>query len=388
MTLITETEALRALCTRLATAEFVTVDTEFMRERTYWARLCLVQLGGPDEAAAIDTLAEGIDLTPLFELMANPGVVKVFHAARQDIEIFHYLTGDLPTPVFDTQIAAMVCGFGDAAGYETLATKLASARIDKTMRFTDWARRPLSERQITYALSDVTHLRIVYQKLRDRIEREGRGEWVREENAQLANPAIYRTEPEDAWKRIKTRNQNPRFLAVLREVAAWRETAAQTRDIPRNRLVRDEALIEIAAHAPSNADELARTRGLARNFAQGKEGAAILDAVARGNDVSAADSPEPKARPPLPRGLGPMVDLLRVLLKMKCDEHNVAPKLIASAADLEAIAADDTAPVAALSGWRRQVFGEDALALKHGNLALAANGKRVRLVPVGAVPAG
>lgn len=380
MTPITETAALAAFCRRQAGADFVTVDTEFMRERTYWPKLCLVQIAGPAEAAVIDTLAPGLDLAPLFELLEAESVTKVFHAARQDIEIFFHLTGRVPHPIVDTQVAAMVCGFGEAVSYENLATKLAGAQIDKASRFTDWEKRPLTERQLRYAVADVTHLRTIWEKLGPRLEKSGRAEWVSEEMRVLTDPATYRLEPREAWRRLKTRSDKPRFLGILREVAAWRETEAQRRNLPRNRVLKDESLVEIAAHAPRSAAELERTRGLPRGLAEGGQGQAILAAVRRGLELPESELPQPPLRADLPPGLGPVVDLLRVLLKMKCEQHHVAQKLVASGDDLQLIAADDQAPVPALSGWRREMFGEDALALKHGRLALTAAGKHVKLV--------
>jgi len=382
MTLIAENDTLGAFCGRQRGAEFVAIDTEFMRDRTYWPQLCLVQVAGPDEAAAIDALAPGIDLAPLVDLLADAKVTKVFHAARQDVEIFFHLTGAIPAPLVDTQVAAMVCGFGDAVSYENLAGKLAGARIDKSSRFTDWAHRPLTDRQLQYALSDVTHLRLAYEQLRRRIDKTGRGNWVGEEMAVLTDPATYRLEPREAWRRIKFRTDKPRALAVLREVAAWREEEAQRRDLPRSRILKDETLCEIAAHAPTDVEHLARCRGLSRAIAENKQGQAILAAVRRGLDLPAAQCPVPPPRRDLPAGLGPVVELLRVLLKMRCEDHDVAQKLVASADDLELIAADDTADVPALSGWRYDIFGADALALKHGRLALTTVGRRVKVVPL------
>ena len=379
---ITDTEALAGFCVRQKSAGFVAVDTEFMRERTYWPILCLVQVAGPDEAMAIDTLAPGLDLAPLLELMADPAVLKVFHAARQDLEIFFQLSGQVPHPVFDTQIAAMVCGFGDAASYETLVRRLAGAHLDKASRFTDWAQRPLTERQIKYALADVIHLRTVYERLQQILGENGRAGWFAEEMWNLVDPAIYRTEPAEAWRRFRLRGHaDRRFLGVLKAVAAWREAAAQQRDLPRGRIMKDEAVLEIAAHAPKSIEHLARTRSLPRGVAEGKLGQEILDAVAQG---LADPNPPPalpgKAEPP--PGIGPLIELLRVLLKQRCEDYQVAQKLLASADDLEAIAADDNAPVPALSGWRREVFGNDALALKHGRLALTAGKSRIELVPL------
>ncbi len=374
MTLIADSAALRALCDRLSKAEFVTVDTEFMRDRTYWPGLCLVQVAGPDEAWCIDPLAPDIDLTPLFDLMRNQAVLKVFHAARQDLEIFYRAMGDFPRPLFDTQIAAMVCGFGESVGYETLATKLAKARIDKSMRFTDWARRPLTERQLQYALADVTYLRMVYEKLRRRLEKTDRAHWLHEEMDALVDPEKYSFDPEQAWLRLKPRTKSPRFLAILKEVAAWREREAQTKDMPRQRVLKDEAILEIAAHAPTGIDELTHVRAISRSTAEGRLGREILDAIARGKAVPEAEAPTMEARREIPPGVGPAIDLLRVLLKMRCEEHDVAQKMVASMEDLEQIAMDDTANVPALAGWRRLVFGEDALKLKRGQLALALSG--------------
>lgn len=380
MVLISDSNALAAFVGRQAGAEFVTLDTEFMRDRTFWPVLCLVQVAGPNEAAAIDALAPGLDFAPLYELLADHKILKVFHAARQDIEIFFHRTGRIPAPIVDTQVAAMVCGFGDAVSYETLAGKLAGARIDKSSRFTDWSHRPLTERQLQYALSDVTHLRQTYEKLRRRIEKSGRADWVKEEMAVLTDPAIYRIEPREAWRRIKVRSDKPRFLAILREVAAWREEEAQRRDLPRNRVLKDESLIEISAHAPTTVEELARSRGLGRGFAEGRQGETLLAAIRRGLALKESECPRPTPRPDLPPGLGPIVDLLRVLLKMRCEAHEVASKLVANAGDLERIAADDKAQVPALTGWRRELFGADALALKHGRLALTAAGRQIKIV--------
>ena len=380
MTLIAENPALADFCQRQRQAEFIAIDTEFMRDKTYWPQLCLVQIAGPQEAAAIDSLAPGLDLAPLHDLMADIKVTKVFHAARQDVEIFFHLTGRIPTPLVDTQVAAMVCGFGDSVSYENLTAKLAGARIDKSSRFTDWAQRPLTDRQLQYALSDVTHLRPAYEHLARRLAKTGRSEWVAEEMAVLTSPSTYRLEPSEAWRRIKFRNDKPRALAILREIAAWREEEAQRRDLPRGRVLKDETLCEIAAHAPRNVDELARCRGLSRSIAESKQGQSILAAVKRGLDVPANQLPPVPPRRDLPAGLGPLIELLRVLLKMRCEDHEVAQKLVASANDLELIAADDEADVPAMSGWRREIFGADALALKHGRLALTTVGRRVKVV--------
>lgn len=382
--LIDTSDALAAFCRRQAGAAFITVDTEFMRDKTYWPQLCLVQIAGPDEAAAVDPLATGIDLSPLFSLMADRKILKVFHAARQDIEIFVNLAGAVPEPLFDTQVAAMVCGFGDSVSYESLAGKLAGARIDKSSRFTDWSHRPLTERQLNYALMDVAPLRTVYEKLSAQLTANGRASWLAEEMATLTDPATYRQDPADAWRRLKLRSNNRRLLAMVRELAAWREAAAQQRNLPRGRLLRDESILEIAAHMPATIAELARTRGLGKNMAEGRLGAEILAAVGRILAIAETDLPEPPPRREPPPGLGPLIDLLRVLLKLRCEEHDVAQKLVADSEDLELIAADDEAPVRALHGWRAEVFGKDALDLKHGQLALTVTGKRLKLVRLAA----
>jgi len=382
MSLITDSGSLAAFCERQRNVAFVAVDTEFMRERTYWPILCVVQVAGPDEAVAIDALAPGIELAPLLALMADAKILKVFHAARQDLEIFFQLSGQVPHPIFDTQVAAMVCGFGDAASYETLVKRLARANLDKASRFTDWAHRPLTARQIEYALADVVHLRTVYERLQELLAQNGRGGWFAEEMADLIDPAIYRGEPFEAWRRFRLRGRaDQRMLGVLRAVAAWREAAAQQRDLPRGRIMRDEAILEIAAHSPKSIESLARTRSLGKGVAEGKLGRDILDAVAQG----LADPNPPPAIPAkaeAPPGIGPLIELLRVLLKQRCEDFQVAQKLVASADDLEAIAAADDAPVRALNGWRREVFGKDALALKHGELALTAGKSRIELVPL------
>lgn len=381
MTLITDTEALAAFCDRLAHADFVTVDTEFMRETTYWAKLCLVQLAGPDEAHCVDPLAPGINLKPLYDLMANPRVLKVFHAGRQDLEIFYTATTHVPTPIFDTQVAAMVCGFGDQVGYETLVSKLAGANLDKSQRFTDWSQRPLTERQIKYALGDVTHLRKVYLALSKKLEKSGRLTWLEEEANALTDPATYRVEPREAWRRIRARTRAPRLLCVLRELAAWREQTAQSMDLPRQRVAKDDALLELAASMPVTPDDIKRSR-LAKPLASGKYVDGVLAAIAKGRAVPDGDCPRPDRQDngdnPAPRAI---VELLKLLLKTKADRHHVAQRLIATSDDVEAIALSDAADVPALAGWRRELFGEDALKLKHGKLAigLSANGKDVEV---------
>jgi ribonuclease D len=382
-TLIASTEALQALCDRLAGEEFVTVDTEFMRERTYWPELCVVQLAGDHEVAVIDAQALELDLAPLGALLANQSVMKVFHAARQDIEIFVLRFGDVPRPLFDTQIAAMVAGFGEQAGYDSLVAALAGGSIDKAHRFSDWSARPLSASQITYAAADVTYLRTVYTRLCTRLQQDGRLDWVAEEMAELADPAMYRADPEAMWERLRPRSNNRRFLGMVRALAAWREREAQRVNIPRQRLLRDETLLEIAATAPSDPDGLARARGISRGFAEGRTGASLLAAVAAANALPDSAMPEaPRGR----EGVRPspaLVSLLKVLLAAKCEDHHVAARLVASSDDIDRLATEDAPHIAALHGWRREVFGEDALALKHGRVALGVAGRRVKLIPAG-----
>jgi len=373
MTPLTTTDELAALCADLAREAFVAIDTEFMRDRTYWPKLCLVQAAGADEAVAIDALAPGLDLAPLLELMANAAVLQVLHAARQDLEIFHRL-GQLPRPFFDTQVAAMVCGFGEDVAYETLVNKLAKAQLDKSSRFTDWSRRPLSEAQIRYALGDVTHLRVIYEQLAARIEETGRTSWVAEEQAALLEPSLYENPPEEAWRRLKLRSRDGRFVAVVQALAAWREREAQRRDVPRARIIRDDILLEVAANRPQTVEDL---RALERVNLDRESAAAAVAAIQAALTLPKSELPRLPEPVVLPRGIGPIVDLLRVLLKYRCEEAEVAQRLVASTADLEAIAVDDeAADVPALHGWRREIFGADALALKAGRLALAVRGRR------------
>ena len=383
MTVIADSTSLTKFCDRLIKSSYITVDTEFMRDQTYWPRLCLVQIANEHEAAAIDTLAKGIDITPLLNLFTNPRIFKIFHAARQDLEIFYRLMGKLPSPICDTQIAAMVCGFGDSAGYDTLVRKLTDETIDKSSRFTDWALRPLSQRQINYALGDVTHLRQVYIKLNEMLGQNNRHNWMDEELSILRDTKNYTFEPEDAWRRIKYRAPKPRFLAILKEVAAWREIEAQNKDIPRNRIVRDESLIEISHHAPKTINDLSRARGLSLKKAEGSLGKALLNAVKVGLNVPSENLPEVKRDAPLPKGIGPITDLLKVLLKLKCEKHDVAQKLIATVNDMEQIAAfGQNANVPALQGWRQEVFGIDALRLRSGQLAMVIKDHNLELVEI------
>ncbi|MGD1878625.1 MAG: ribonuclease D [Kiloniellaceae bacterium] len=386
MNLIADSAELKAFCARLAGADFITVDTEFLRDSTYWPKLCLLQIAGPGEedVAAVDPLAEGLDMAPVFDLFNDPGIVKVLHSARQDMEIFFHMSAGLPAPIFDTQVAAMVCGFGESVGYDTLVRKMTGAQIDKSSRFTDWSRRPLAERQLTYALADVTHLRTIYKKLARRLDKSGRASWLDEEMAILTSPGTYRLEPEEAWKRLKTRSNDRRYLAVVRALATWREVEAQQRDVPRGRVLRDEQLFDIAAHRPTTEDDLAKSRGISRDLARGRIGKAILEAVSGALALPDGDLPKPPPKQQSVNGIGPLMDLLKVMLKLRCEEHDVAQKLIASSADLEQIAMSDDADVLALRGWRFEIFGRDALALKHGAVALSATGSKVRVVPVAA----
>jgi ribonuclease D len=380
---ITDTDALAALCHRLATEEFVTVDTEFMRERTYYPELCLVQLAGETEVAIVDTVSDRLDLSPLGDLLANPAVTKVFHAARQDVEIFVHRFDAVPTPLFDTQVAAMVAGFGDQVGYDALVSNLTGGSIDKAHRFSDWAARPLSAAQMVYAAADVTWLRAVYRRLRDRLMEECRLSWVAEEMAILTNPATYRTDPETAWERLKVRGNNRRFLAMVRSLAAWREQEAQRINIPRQRLLKDETLMEIAAIAPANPEALSRARGITRGFAEGRTGASLLEAAAATIALPEAELPAAPRQRDMARPSAALVQLLKVLLTARCEENQVAPKLIASSDDIDRIASEDAPDVPALHGWRRTVFGEDAVALREGRVALGVAGRRIQLIPVG-----
>lgn len=378
---ITTTEALDAFCARMAKESFVTVDTEFMRERTYWPELCVVQLAGDSEVAVVDAEAEGIDLAPLGRLLADTNVMKVFHACRQDIEIFVLKFGDVPRPLFDTQVAAMVAGFGDQVGYDALVSSLTGGVIDKAHRFSDWSARPLSAAQINYAAADVTHLRDVYRKLTARLEKDGRLEWVAEEAALLADPSTYRADPETMWERLRPRTTNRRFLSVLRAIAAWREREAQRVNIPRQRLLKDEALLELAATAPETPDALARARGITRGFAEGKTGASLIAAVTAAKALPDDQLPEVPRAKEGPRPSPALVSLLKVLLAAKCEQHHVAPKLLASSEDIDRLASEDAPDLPLLHGWRREVFGEDALALKGGRVALGVDGKRIKLLP-------
>lgn len=379
---ITTTRELAEVCQRLSDHPFVTVDTEFMREQTFWPKLCLIQMAGPEDEVIVDPMAAGLELKPFFDLMADRRVVKVFHAARQDIEIVHYLaSGLIPQPVLDTQVAAMVCGFGDSISYVNLVKKITSRDLDKSSRFTDWARRPLSRNQLVYALGDVTHLRDVYLHLNDELGKTGRAHWLDQEMAILTDPKTYEVDPDSAWKRLKLKVRNRRGLAVLMELAAWRERAAQAQDVPRNRVLRDEALYDIANQQPTDVNRLSELRTLSDGFARSGRAKEIIEAVKRGL------ARDPKSLPPMENGtvMTPeamaIVDLLRVLLKAAAGRHGVAPRLIADSDDLEQIAIDKDPDIPALKGWRRELFGEDALRLKRGELALAVRRGEVIVIP-------
>ncbi|CAD5256361.1 Ribonuclease D [Bosea sp. 62] len=369
MKLINTTEELADACSRLAAHPFVTVDTEFLRETTYYPKLCLVQIASPDEAVMVDPLAEGLDLAPFMALMTDQNVVKVFHAARQDLEIVWMLGRVLPTPLFDTQVAAMVCGYGDSVGYEQLVNDLAKARVDKSSRFTDWSRRPLSEAQLVYAESDVTHLRDIYLALQADLAASGRESWVAEEMAVLNSPGTYEVKPENAWQRLKGRLRKPKELAVLMELAAWREREAQHRDVPRQRVLKDDALMDIVQRAPRSTEALGELRSVPNGFERSRAGGEVLAAIERALAIDPRDLPRLERERGRP-GNGAVLDLLKVLLKATADAERVAPKIIASTDDLEEIAGNDEADVPALHGWRREIFGEKALALKNGSLSL------------------
>ena len=385
MKVITTTEELASFCLEAARHPYVTVDTEFLRERTYYSKLCLIQLAmpGTDDSTAclVDPLAGDLSLEPLYALFRDKSVVKVFHAARQDLEIFYVDAQVFPEPLFDTQVAAMVCGFGEQAGYETLVRRIAKESLDKTSRFTDWSRRPLTEAQKTYALADVTHLRDIYEHLAEKLEETGRSRWVQEELSVLTSPETYVINPTEAWRRVKTRTNSPRFLAVVQSLAAFREIFAQERNVPRNRVFKDDALVELASNKPKTIEELGRSRLLLREARRGEIANGILEAVADGVACPTDQMPQPDRSRDKLQVNPALADLLRVLLKAKTESAGVAAKLIAAAADLDAIAAG-VRDVDALKGWRREVFGEDALRLCDGKIALAADGSDVRIVPL------
>ena len=383
--MIETTAALAEACTELAKSEFITIDTEFLRETTFWPELCLVQMASPTLEVLVDPLAKGIDLTPLFELMANPNVVKVFHAARQDIEIIYHLGGLIPHPIFDTQVAAMVCGFGDSISYDQLVQRIKNVQIDKSSRFTDWSRRPLTEKQLDYALADVTHLRDVYLALKAQLEREGRSLWLTEEMDILESRDTYDMHPDDAWLRLKSRLRKPTELAILKFVAAWREREARSRNVPRSRVLKDDAIFEIAQQQPKDAEALSRLRTIPKGWERSTSGTAIVETVNAALALPKEEMPKAPRHSHAPEGSGAAVELLKVLLKLTADKHGVAAKVIANSDDLDKIAAEgENATVGALSGWRRELFGDVALKLINGEVALRFAGKKVEAVEVAA----
>ncbi|MGE0007647.1 MAG: ribonuclease D [Parvibaculaceae bacterium] len=382
MEVITTTQALKALVKELACEAYVTVDTEFMREQTFWPDLCLIQIAGQSRQAIVDPKAADIDLKPFHALMTNESVLKVFHAARQDIETFFHLSGRVPHPVFDTQIAAMVCGFGDQVSYESIVRQLARAQIDKSSRFTDWSRRPLSEKQLNYALSDVTHLRTVYEKLKQELDKTGREPWLAQEMAVLTSPKTYNLAPEDAWKRLKTRLRSKKQLGVLIALAAWREREAQEKNVPRQRIIKDDALIEVATQMPQTREALNASRALPRGFGNSRAGEAILVAVKDGLETDAKLLPPlPGAHEKVPESAQAAAEILKLALKIVAEREGLAPRLLASAADIDAVAQDDEADVPLMKGWRRQMFGGLALDLKHGRAVIGFRDGRAEIMP-------
>ncbi len=382
MKIVSTTEELARVCAEIARHPFVTVDTEFLRETTFWPELCLLQMACPGDAFIIDVLADGLELDPFFTLMEDPAIVKVFHAARQDIEIIFNLGGLIPHPVFDTQVAAMVCGYGDSISYDQLVYRITSERVDKSSRFTDWKRRPLSQKQLEYALADVTHLRDVYQSIKANLEEQNRAHWVTEEMEILTSRDTYDLPPEQAWQRLKLRVRKPREFALMKQIAQWRETMARQHNVPRGRIIKDEAIYEICAHPPQSLSDLAELRGLARGFDKGRYGNDVINIVRAVLSMPKAELPSLPQMRQAPEGVGAATEMLKVLLKFIVEKHGVAAKVIATVDDLEQIAADDDADVSALKGWRRELFGEAALKLKTGRLAIGFNGKNVSLIEI------
>jgi len=379
--MIETTAELAAACKELAKSDFITIDTEFLRETTFWPELCLIQMASPTTEVIVDPLAKGIDLTPFFELMADTKVLKVFHAARQDIEIIFNRGGLIPHPIFDTQVAAMVCGFGDSVSYDQLVSRTKGVQIDKSSRFTDWSRRPLSEKQLDYALADVTHLRDAYLYLKDELEREGRSSWLSEEMDVLEARETYDMHPDDAWQRLKMRLRKPQELAILKYVAAWREREARARNVPRSRVLKDDAIYEIAQQQPKDTEALGRLRTIPKGWERSSSGAAVIEAVNEALALPKADMPHVPRHTQAPEGAAAAVELLKVLLKLISEKHGVAPKVIANSEDLDKIAAEgEKAEVSALHGWRRELFGEPALQLIKGEIALRFAGRKVDTV--------
>lgn len=379
--MIETTAALEEACLKLAQSDFITIDTEFLRETTFWPELCLIQMASPDLEVIVDPLAKGLDLSPFFALMADTSVIKVFHAARQDIEIIFHLGNLIPHPIFDTQVAAMVCGFGDSVSYDQLVQKVKNVHIDKTSRFTDWSRRPLSEKQLDYALADVTHLRDVYLKLKEELDREGRAGWLTEEMAILESRETYDLHPDDAWQRLKMRLRKPQELAVMQYVAAWREREARSRNVPRSRVLKDDAIYEIAQQQPKDTDALSRLRTIPKGWERSASGAAIIEQVNAALALPKSDMPHVNRHSQAPEGAQAAVELLKVLLRLTSEKHGVASKVIANTEDLEKIAGEgEKADVPAMHGWRRELFGDVALKLISGGVGLRFIDKRVEAV--------
>lgn len=382
MQIVKDTQGLIAACNEMAKFDWCTIDTEFLRESTFWPELCLVQMASPEEAWIIDVLAEGIDLSALFELLSNETVVKVFHAARQDIEIFHNLSGKIPHPVFDTQVAAMVCGFGDSISYDQLVFKITGVRLDKSSRFTDWSKRPLSEKQLTYALADVTHLRDAYLAIRANLEEQNRSHWVAEEMNILTSVETYDMPPENAWKRLKMRARKPVELAILKSVAEWRERTARERNVPRGRVIRDDAIYEICTQPPRSIKDFGNLRGASKSFDRNRYGDGLLTAVATALEIPKDQLPKLPRPKHMPEGCQAATEMLKVLLKLVAEKQGVAAKIIATVDDLEKIAADCDADIAALRGWRKELFGKHALDLKNGKLALGYANGSVQIISI------
>ena len=380
--LITKSSDVAKFCSDVSTAEYIAVDTEFVREKTYWPILCLIQIATPNQAVAIDPLAQGIDLDPVYDLMSNPSVLKVFHSASQDMQVMFNATGQMTQPVFDTQIAAMVSGYGDQPAYATLVQKIVGLTLDKRSQMTDWSRRPLTDNQVEYAIGDVTHLIHIYNRLASDLDTAGRTSWAQEEMSHLRDRNLYDADPRELWRRVRLRRPTRRALAILREITEWREISAQNRNIPRGWVCRDEALAEISLNAPQTPAALERVRGINERFAHGRDGAAVLDAVQTGLSLLEDECPDPERGGPPLKGHETLVALLQALLKLRCDENGIAAQLVANRRELDRIATEDEPEIRTLTGWRREIYGNDALALKRGEIALTTEGLSVRVVPV------
>ena len=380
MRLLTTTSELNQACAQFQNSRYVTIDTEFLREKTFWPKLCLIQIAMPGFEALIDPLAEGINMSRLFEILKNPDILKVMHGCRQDIEIFYKEAGIIPSPMMDTQVMAMVCGYGDSISYEALVKRIAKGTIDKGSRFTDWSRRPLNNEQLTYALADVTYLRDIFEILENELNKRGRLAWLSEEMDILTNPETYNQSPENAWKRLKYQDKRPHIMGVVIELAKWREIQAQTRDLPRNRILKDDAIREIALQNPKKPEDFDKMRSVPTGFISSRNAAGLMEAIEAGRKLTKKDLPPPPPVVDNRPGIGPLVDLLKVLLKYCCEENQVAPKLIANVAELERIASDDNPDVKCMEGWRKDVFGAAAMDLKNGRLALASENDRILII--------